>query len=252
MSRLSPEWVLAVCGTRLGIAQPGKPGMALDLPRAADLPRALAQALSAASALGMTKGARLRLVLDAAHIAVTLSEPVEESLSEAEQGELARHALRAAFGPEMAEGDVRHTEQGPGLPLIVAGLRAGQAEAIRESIEALGAKLVSLAPYLGAAMDRVRRMLPTQGWAALAEPDSIALMRLDHGIRQLVPQPRGVALTDAFHRLALLGGAKPGAVTIHNAFDPLPVESERDGWSWNVLPIGGRGFEPAQAMAANA
>jgi hypothetical protein len=248
---LSPDWTLAVSGARLGLAVRGKPGIALDLPRGAPLPQALGQALSAATALGTLKGARVRLVLDAAHIAVTLTEPVEAILSDAEQRELARHALRSSFGTETAEGEVRHASQGPGLPLVAAGMSAGLGEALREALASSGARLVSIAPYLGAALDRARRMLPRHGWAAVVEPDGVSLLRLDQGLTRLVPQPRGGGLADAFHRLALSTGAPPGPVALHNAFEPLPAEPERDGWSWHALPVAGRGLDPALAMAAN-
>lgn len=183
-------------------------------------------------ALEGKRRARVSIVLANAFVRYALL-PANQTLKSGEQWlALARHRLASLHG-EATDWDIRLSESGGAR--IVAAIERGLLEELEATVEAAGASLVSVQPYLMAAFNALRRNAPTGNWwLVIEEPGRLTLALVREGAwtalrSRRVDERWRIVLPDILEReSALLGIEVPDArvtVCAEGSFEPEAYEN---------------------------
>ena len=165
------------------------------------VPEALAAAGAASTQVSVLLSNRL--------MRYAISSNPDSANSREELDMMARHAFERTHGEAASGWDIRLSDAAPGCSALVSAVDRELVVALRDSVGAAGAQLVSLQPYLMAAFNRQAETMPNAGGIfVLAEPERLCHVAWKSGGWCAVQQihadcSRPIGLHDTLDRMAM-------------------------------------------------
>ena len=181
--------------------------------------------------------------------------PWREDLNDSdEELAVARMAFTATYGTAAAQWQVRLNDEVPGVPKLAAAVDAELLAALQHTADANKARLVSVEPYLAAAINYWRKRFNRSysSWIVLHEEGRICIALIERGVWRWVRSLRtgvdwSASLPDMLDNEMLLAGIEnsPSQALIFSPATPELAVRSGSRWSLRSLTLDARtNFSP--------
>jgi hypothetical protein len=162
---------------------------------------------------------------------------------------LARHSFARTHGDAVAGWAIRLSDAAPGRAALASALDRELVTSMRETIAAVGARLISIQPYLMAAFNRQQRTFSRRdGVFVVAEPERVTVLAWKDtgwcGVQQIYATDDWMdGLAGILERLAVTAGLKEGCPL--RVCAPELTDGENIGALWGLDAWKIETFSPA-------
>lgn len=255
MLRWSDELRIGFCADRLVCARLG-PGIGprvlhkqiVDVAAGAEMPLWKPSLRALSSVLKDAKGKRIIVILSNRLVRYTVVPWHSELMRRAERLVQARHCFKQIYGNLADAWTISISGGGYGAPVLATAVDQELIEGLRSASAEVGARLVSIVPYLTAAYGQFRRTMKGASYFGVVEQDAIGLLQFDSsGLRHASSQRIHENWIEELQRSIAQSSANEGAALPQGirVFAPGQVkEGGRFAESSTVSLPAWRGYSP--------